>query len=175
MPAFPFSETDMAIDASGTIIGTIARAPLRVVQTPQAFGFDLLLAAHRRAAAEGRNDFTDDAALAEWAGHKVATFEGEASNVKLTTPEDFARAEGAQVAALADIRTGFGFDVHQFIEGDHVWLGGVRIAHSRGVTGHSDAHVVLHALVDAILGALCEGDIGVHFPPSAPQWRGASF
>jgi 2-C-methyl-D-erythritol 4-phosphate cytidylyltransferase/2-C-methyl-D-erythritol 2,4-cyclodiphosphate synthase len=145
-----------------------------VVQTPQAFGFDLLLEAHRRAAAAGREDFTDDAALAEWAGHRVATFEGEASNVKLTTPEDFLRAEAAQVAALADVRTGFGFDVHQFIAGDHVWLGGVRIAHECGVTGHSDADVVLHALVDAILGALCEGDIGVHFPPSDPQWRGAS-
>src|SRR5919201_1133986 len=106
--------------------------------------------------------------------HKVATFEGEVGNVKLTTPEDFARAEAAQVATLTDVRTGFGFDVHQFIEGDHVWLGGVRIAHSRGVTGHSDADVVLHALVDAILRALCEGDIGVPFPPSDPQWRGAS-
>jgi 2-C-methyl-D-erythritol 4-phosphate cytidylyltransferase / 2-C-methyl-D-erythritol 2,4-cyclodiphosphate synthase len=174
VPVLPVVDTVKTVDAAGTIIGTIDRTPLRVVQTPQAFGFDLLLAAHRRAAAAGRNDFTDDAALAEWAGHKVATFEGEASNVKLTTPEDFARAEAAQVAALADIRTGFGFDVHQFIEGDHVWLGGVRIAHSRGVTGHSDADVVLHALVDAILGALCEGDIGVHFPPSDPQWRGAS-
>jgi 2-C-methyl-D-erythritol 4-phosphate cytidylyltransferase / 2-C-methyl-D-erythritol 2,4-cyclodiphosphate synthase len=174
VPVLPVVDTVKTVDASGTIIGTIDRAPLRVVQTPQSFGFALLLAAHRRAAAEGRNDFTDDAALAEWAGHKVATFEGEASNVKLTTPEDFARAEAAQVAALADIRTGFGFDVHQFIEGDHLWLGGVRIAHTSGVTGHSDADVVLHALVDAILGALCEGDIGVHFPPSDPQWRGAS-
>ena len=122
----------------------------------------------------GREDFTDDAALAEWAGLKVTTFEGEAGNVKLTTAEDFARAQAAQLAALSDVRTGFGFDVHQFADGDHVWLGGVRIPHTRGVTGHSDADVVLHALVDAILGALAEGDIGVHFPPSDPQWRGAS-
>jgi 2-C-methyl-D-erythritol 4-phosphate cytidylyltransferase/2-C-methyl-D-erythritol 2,4-cyclodiphosphate synthase len=104
----------------------------------------------------------------------VTTFEGEARNVKLTTAEDFSRAEAAHLAALGDVRTGFGFDVHQFAEGDHIWLGGVRIPHVRGVTGHSDADVVLHALVDAILGALAEGDIGVHFPPSDPQWRGAS-
>jgi 2-C-methyl-D-erythritol 4-phosphate cytidylyltransferase/2-C-methyl-D-erythritol 2,4-cyclodiphosphate synthase len=174
VPVLPVVDTVKTVDASGAITGTIDRTSLRVVQTPQAFGFDLLLEAHRRAAAAGRNDFTDDAALAEWAGHRVATFEGETGNVKLTTPEDFSRAETAQVAALADVRTGFGFDVHQFIEGDHVWLGGVRIAHECGVTGHSDADVVLHALVDAILGALCEGDIGAHFPPSDPQWRGAS-
>jgi 2-C-methyl-D-erythritol 4-phosphate cytidylyltransferase/2-C-methyl-D-erythritol 2,4-cyclodiphosphate synthase len=174
VPVMPVVDTVKTVDAAGTITGTIDRAPLRVVQTPQAFGFDLLLEAHRRAAKAGRDDFTDDAALAEWAGHKVATFEGEIDNVKLTTPEDFARAEAAQVATLTDVRTGFGFDVHQFIDGDHLWLGGVRIAHTRGVTGHSDADVVLHALVDAILGALCEGDIGVHFPPSDPQWRGAS-
>jgi 2-C-methyl-D-erythritol 4-phosphate cytidylyltransferase / 2-C-methyl-D-erythritol 2,4-cyclodiphosphate synthase len=174
VPVLPVVDTVKTVDPTGAITGTIDRTLLRVVQTPQAFGFDLLLEAHRRAAAAGREDFTDDAALAEWAGHRVATFEGEASNVKLTTPDDFSRAEAAEVAALADVRTGFGFDVHQFIVGDHVWLGGVRIAHECGVTGHSDADVVLHALVDAILGALCEGDIGVHFPPSDPQWRGAS-
>ena len=94
--------------------------------------------------------------------------------MKLTTPEDFLRAENAKLAALGDVRTGFGSDVHQFGDGDHVLLGGVRIPHTRGVTGHSDADVVLHALVDAILGALADGDIGVHFPPSDPQWRGAS-
>jgi len=174
VPVLPVVDTVKSIDAAGAITGTIDREQLRVVQTPQAFRFDLLLDAHRRAAAGGREDFTDDAALAEWAGLKVTTFEGEAGNVKLTTSEDFARAEAAQMAALGDVRTGFGFDVHQFADGDHVWLGGVRIAHKRGVTGHSDADVVLHALVDAILGALSEGDIGVHFPPSDPQWRGAS-
>jgi 2-C-methyl-D-erythritol 4-phosphate cytidylyltransferase/2-C-methyl-D-erythritol 2,4-cyclodiphosphate synthase len=124
--------------------------------------------------AAGRDDFSDDAALAEWAGHRVSVFEGEAGNVKLTTNDDFARAEIVRYAALADVRTGNGFDVHAFAEGDHVMLGGVRIPHSRGVTGHSDADVALHALVDAILGALAEGDIGQHFPPSDPQWKGAS-
>jgi 2-C-methyl-D-erythritol 4-phosphate cytidylyltransferase/2-C-methyl-D-erythritol 2,4-cyclodiphosphate synthase len=144
------------------------------VQTPQAFRFGPLLDAHKRAQQAAREDFTDDAALAEWAGLTVTTFEGEAGNVKLTTADDFLRAETARIAALGDVRTGFGVDVHQFADGDHLWLGGVRIAHGRGVTGHSDADVVLHALVDAILGALAEGDIGVHFPPSDPQWRGAS-
>jgi 2-C-methyl-D-erythritol 4-phosphate cytidylyltransferase/2-C-methyl-D-erythritol 2,4-cyclodiphosphate synthase len=174
IPAVAVADTIKLVGATGDVEATPERARLRSAQTPQAFRYDVILEAHRRAVREGRYDFTDDAALAEWAGHRVATFEGEASNVKLTTPEDFLRAEAAQVAALADVRTGFGFDVHQFIAGDHVWLGGVRIAHECGVTGHSDADVVLHALVDAILGALCEGDIGVHFPPSDPQWRGAS-
>ena len=156
------------------VTGTLDRAQLRMVQTPQAFGFAALLDAHRRARAAGRDDFTDDAALAEWAGLAVTTFEGEAGNVKLTTDEDFARAEAAKLAALSDVRTGFGFDVHQFGDGDHVMLGGVTIPHRARLAGHSDADVVLHALVDAILGALADGDIGVHFPPSDPQWRGAS-
>jgi 2-C-methyl-D-erythritol 4-phosphate cytidylyltransferase / 2-C-methyl-D-erythritol 2,4-cyclodiphosphate synthase len=174
VPVLPVADTVKTVDAAGTVTGTIDRAQLRVVQTPQAFGFAALLAAHRRAQAAGRDDFTDDAALAEWAGLKVSTFEGEARNVKLTTTDDFARAEAAKLAGLNDVRTGFGFDVHQFGAGDHVMLGGVRVAHDRGLSGHSDADIVLHALVDAILGALADGDIGVHFPPSDPQWRGAS-
>ena len=162
------------VDAGGNVTGTLDRARLRAVQTPQAFAFNMLLDAHRRARAAGRDDFTDDAALAEWAGLKVATFEGDVANVKLTTNEDFARAEAAKFAELGDVRTGFGFDVHQFGDGDHVMLGGVRIAFQRGLSGHSDADVVLHALVDALLGAISDGDIGVHFPPTDPQWRGAS-
>jgi 2-C-methyl-D-erythritol 4-phosphate cytidylyltransferase/2-C-methyl-D-erythritol 2,4-cyclodiphosphate synthase len=174
IPAIPVADTVKTVDMAGTVTGTIARDALRIVQTPQAFNFATLIDAHRRALAAGRDDFTDDAALAEWAGHKVATFEGEVANIKLTTAEDFQRAEAAQLAELSDVRTGFGFDVHQFTTGDHVMLGGVRIPHDQSVTGHSDADVVLHALVDAILGALADGDIGVHFPPSDPQWRGAS-
>ena len=170
----PVADTVKTVDATGCVTGTLDRAHLRMVQTPQAFAFAPLLDAHRRAAAAGRDDFTDDAALAEWAGLKVTMFEGEAGNVKLTTDEDFSRAELAKLAALGDVRTGFGFDVHPFGDGDHVMLGGVRIPHARGLSGHSDADVVLHALVDAILGALADGDIGVHFPPSDPQWRGAS-
>jgi 2-C-methyl-D-erythritol 4-phosphate cytidylyltransferase/2-C-methyl-D-erythritol 2,4-cyclodiphosphate synthase len=174
VPVLPVADTVKTVDAAGTVTGTLDRASLRMVQTPQAFSFAALCEAHRRARAAGRDDFSDDAALAEWAGMTVTTFEGEAGNVKLTTPEDFLRAETAELSGLGDVRTGFGTDVHQFVDGDHIWLGGVRIAHSRGLTGHSDADVVLHSLVDAILGAIAEGDIGVHFPPSDPQWRGAA-
>jgi 2-C-methyl-D-erythritol 4-phosphate cytidylyltransferase/2-C-methyl-D-erythritol 2,4-cyclodiphosphate synthase len=174
VPVVPLVDTVKTIDPCGTVTGTLDRAQLRAVQTPQAFDFAALIEAHRRAEAAGHDDFTDDAALVEWAGLKVGTFEGETGNVKLTTAEDFARLEAMQIAALGDVRMGFGFDVHPFAEGDHVTLGGVRIAHARSIAGHSDADVVLHALVDAILGALAEGDIGVHFPPSDPRWRGAS-
>jgi 2-C-methyl-D-erythritol 4-phosphate cytidylyltransferase/2-C-methyl-D-erythritol 2,4-cyclodiphosphate synthase len=156
------------------VAGTVDRSALRSVQTPQAFAFAPLLEAHRRAAGEGRHDFTDDAALAEWAGLEVTVFAGEAGNVKLTTDDDFARAEAKRIASLADLRTGTGYDVHAFGPGDHVMLGGVRIPHSQGLAGHSDADVALHAAVDAILGALADGDIGKHFPPSDPRWRGAS-
>ena len=174
VPVIPVADTVKTVDAAGYVTGTIDRTPMRMVQTPQAFAFAALLDAHRRANAAGRDDFTDDAALAEWAGLRVSTFEGEAENVKLTTDDDFARAEAMKLSALSDVRTGFGFDVHRFGDGDHVMLGGVRVPHTRGLSGHSDADVVLHALVDALLGALAEGDIGVHFPPTNAQWRGAS-
>jgi len=174
IPALEVTDTIKRVDSDGHVAGTIDRAQLRAVQTPQAFKFAALLAAHQRAAKEGRDDFTDDAALAEWAGIKVATFAGESGNVKLTTDEDFAKAESRRIANLADLRLGNGFDVHAFGDGDHVWLGGVKIPHDRGLTGHSDADVALHALVDAILGALADGDIGKHFSPNDPRWRGAS-
>ena len=174
IPGLAVTDTVKAVDAEGRVVETLDRSRLRTVQTPQSFRFDALIDAHRRAAAAGREDFTDDAALAEWAGMRVAVFDGEASNVKLTTPDDFHRAEALVAAAPADIRTGTGYDVHAFGDGDHVWLAGVRIAHDRGLVGHSDADVGLHALTDAILGALADGDIGAHFPPSDPQWRGAS-
>jgi 2-C-methyl-D-erythritol 4-phosphate cytidylyltransferase/2-C-methyl-D-erythritol 2,4-cyclodiphosphate synthase len=174
IPGVAMTDTIKEVDAKGAVVRTLDRARLRGIQTPQAFAFDALLAAHRKAAAAGREDFTDDAALAEWAGMTVDVFEGEAGNNKLTTTEDFERAVAREMAALGDIRTGNGYDVHAFADGDHVWLGGVKIAHDRGVTGHSDADVGLHALVDAILGALADGDIGFHFPPSDPQWKGAS-
>jgi 2-C-methyl-D-erythritol 4-phosphate cytidylyltransferase/2-C-methyl-D-erythritol 2,4-cyclodiphosphate synthase len=174
IPALAIADTVKTVDPSGTVTGTIERASLRLVQTPQAFAFATLLAAHHRAHAAGREDFTDDAALAEWAGIRVSTFAGEAGNMKLTTADDFVRAGAAGLAALTDVRTGFGYDVHAFGPGDHVTLGGVRIPYVQGLSGHSDADVVLHALVDALLGALADGDIGVHFPPGDPQWRGAS-
>jgi 2-C-methyl-D-erythritol 4-phosphate cytidylyltransferase/2-C-methyl-D-erythritol 2,4-cyclodiphosphate synthase len=174
VPGIALADTVKSIDDSAAVTETLDRSSLRIVQTPQAFTFHLILEAHRRAAAARHESFTDDAALAEWAGQRVSVFEGEVANLKVTTTDDFVRAEMARLAALSDVRTGNGFDVHAFAEGDHVMLAGIRIPHSRGVTGHSDADVALHALVDAILGALAEGDIGAHFPPSDPQWKGAA-
>jgi len=174
IPALPVTDTVKTVDAAGLVDHTLDRNTLRLVQTPQSFAFPALLEAHRRAAAAGREDFTDDAALAEWAGLKVSVFEGEPGNIKITNAGDFVRAEAIQFAVLGDVRIGTGIDVHAFGPGDHVTLGGIRIAHDRALIGHSDADVALHALTDAILGSLAEGDIGAHFPPSDPQWRNAS-
>lgn len=175
IPGMPVTDTVKLVDAQGTITATLDRAAMRTVQTPQAFRYATLLDAHRRAAAAGRDDFTDDGALVEWAGMRVSVFEGEAGNIKMTTADDFARAERDAHTHLSDIRTGIGYDIHSFdTGGDGVWLGGIKIPHTRKLSGHSDADVALHALVDAILGALADGDIGVHFPPSDEKWRGAS-
>ena len=173
IPGVALTDTIKEADADGRVARTLDRGRLRAIQTPQAFLYDGLLAAHRRASAVGRDDFTDDAALAEWAGISVTVFEGEAGNVKLTTEEDFSRIAAADWGALGDVRTGTGYDVHSFAQGDHVWLGGVCMPHSQSLSGHSDADAALHALVDAILGALADGDIGAHFPPTDPQWGGA--
>jgi len=175
IPALEVTDTIKSVDNNGHVTGTVDRSTLRSVQTPQAFKFAALLDAHRRAAKESRGDFTDDAALIEWAGLKVAVFAGEQGNTKLTTEDDFSRAEARRIASLTDVRTGTGYDVHPFdTGGDHVWLGGVKIPHDRKLAGHSDADVALHAIVDAVLGAIADGDIGTHFPPSDMQWRGAS-
>ncbi len=174
IPGLAVTDTIKTIDSRGLVGKTLDRASLRAIQTPQAFAFTPLLEAHRRAAREGRDDFTDDAAIAEWAGLQVAVFDGEPGNIKITHPEDFMRAESEQAALLSDVRTGTGIDVHAFGPGDHVIIGGLSIPHNQALTGHSDADVGLHALVDAILGALADGDIGSHFPPSDPQWKGAA-
>src|SRR6202050_1520065 len=174
IPAIPVADTVKLVHRSGNVEATPERARLRIAQTPQAFRFDVILDAHRRAAADGRGDFPDDAALAEWAGLTVTTFEGDPANMKLTTPEDFVREEARLGAMLGDVRTGTGYDVHAFGDGDHLMICGVRVPHSRGFLAHSDGDVGLHALVDAILGALADGDIGSHFPPSDPQWKGAA-
>jgi 2-C-methyl-D-erythritol 4-phosphate cytidylyltransferase/2-C-methyl-D-erythritol 2,4-cyclodiphosphate synthase len=174
IPGLAVTDTIKLVDRHGIVGETLDRSRLRAIQTPQAFAFAPLLEAHRRAQREGRDDFTDDAAIAEWAGMQVVVFDGEPANIKITHAEDFMRAEAMQAAQLGDVRTGSGIDVHAFAPGDHVWIGGVRIPHTQALTGHSDADVGLHALVDAILGALADGDIGTHFPPSDPQWKGAS-
>jgi 2-C-methyl-D-erythritol 4-phosphate cytidylyltransferase/2-C-methyl-D-erythritol 2,4-cyclodiphosphate synthase len=174
VPAIPVADTIKLVDGSGRIEATPERARLRIAQTPQSFRFEAILEAHRRAAREGRDDFTDDAALAEWVGLTVATFEGEAANMKLTTPEDFVREEARLASLLGDVRTGTGYDVHAFGDGDHLMICGIRVPHTRGFLAHSDGDVGLHALVDAILGALADGDIGSHFPPSDMKWKGAA-
>lgn len=172
--AIPEIDTLKRYGANGTIAATVSREGLWRAQTPQGFHFAKVLAAHDAAAAAGRTDFTDDAAIAEWAGLRVGLVEGSARNMKLTSEEDFDLAERliATEAAAGEIRTGTGFDVHRFGEGDHVWLCGVRIEHDKRLEGHSDADVGLHALTDAILGALADGDIGQHFPPTDPRWAG---
>ena len=169
VPATDVTDTIKQIEGD-RIVASPDRASLRAVQTPQAFRFDLILSAHRAAA---RADMTDDAAVAEAAGHATHVFEGDPANFKVTTMSDLKAASERLGPALTDVRVGQGFDVHAFTEGDAVWLGGVRIPHDRKLEGHSDADVVLHALCDAIYGALGDGDIGHHFPPSEEKWRGA--
>jgi 2-C-methyl-D-erythritol 4-phosphate cytidylyltransferase/2-C-methyl-D-erythritol 2,4-cyclodiphosphate synthase len=174
--AEPLADTLKRDAGDGAIGATIARAGLWKAQTPQGFRFAAIMAAHAHAAAAGGPAFTDDAAIAEAAGLRVALVPGSARNFKITTPEDMAMAEQlvSPPAPALESRTGTGFDVHAFCPGDHVWLGGVRIPHDRGLLGHSDADAPLHALTDALLGAIGDGDIGQHFPPSDPAWKGAA-
>ncbi len=174
IPGVAVTDTIKEVDSQSGVIATPPRAQLRAVQTPQAFRFDLILDAHRKAAAAGKNELTDDGAIAEWAGHRVHVFEGDAANMKVTSSEDLALAEARLIRELQDIRTGQGYDVHAFGPGGHIWLGGLKVAHDHGLLGHSDADVLSHAITDALLGALADGDIGSHFPPSDPQWRGAA-
>jgi 2-C-methyl-D-erythritol 4-phosphate cytidylyltransferase/2-C-methyl-D-erythritol 2,4-cyclodiphosphate synthase len=173
--AVPVSDTIKRGDAGSRIAATVDRAGLWRAQTPQGFRYGPILAAYR---ASGGRDFTDDAAVAEAAGLEVALVMGHEDNIKITTEQDFARAEqivrqhaGGGVAG--DIRVGTGFDVHRFEPGDRVTLCGVQVPHSAKLKGHSDADVGLHALTDAIFGAIGGGDIGDHFPPTDPQWRSA--
>jgi 2-C-methyl-D-erythritol 4-phosphate cytidylyltransferase / 2-C-methyl-D-erythritol 2,4-cyclodiphosphate synthase len=168
VPVLPVVDTLARADAE--LGDPVSRDGLVRVQTPQAFRFDPILAAHRswRGAS-----VTDDAQVARAAGLRIAAVAGDPALEKLTHEEDFARAE-ARLASAMTSRTGMGFDVHAFAAGEDLWLGGIRIPHERGLKGHSDADVLLHALTDALLGAIGAGDIGDHFPPSDPQWRGAA-
>jgi len=172
IPGVPVTDTIKRITVDGQITDTPPRRDLKAVQTPQAFKFDLLIKAHRAAASHKGVDFTDDASIAEWAGHPVYVFDGELDNTKLTTSADFVAAR-EKTMGTTETRTGIGYDVHAFVDGDQVILGGVSIPHTHRLSGHSDADVVLHALTDAIFGALADGDIGSHFPPSDAQWKGA--
>ena len=167
----PLADTLKRVGSDGGISGTVSRAHLWRAQTPQVFRFASLLVAHRAAAALGADEataLTDDAAVAERAGLKVVMVSGSDDNSKITTSEDLLRA------SVVETRTAFGVDVHGFAPGNAVMLGGVSIPHTHSLSGHSDADVALHALTDALLGTIGAGDIGQHFPPSDPQWRGAS-
>ena len=170
--AVPLADTLKRRSASGTIETTIPRDGLWRAQTPQGFHFASILEAHRKAKRANRMDFTDDAAIAEWAGIAVGVVTGSERNLKMTTAEDISAAQ--PTAAWPDIRTGTGFDVHRFCPGDHVMLCGVRVAHDHALEGHSDADAPLHALTDALLGCIGASDIGQHFPPSDPRWKGAA-
>jgi 2-C-methyl-D-erythritol 4-phosphate cytidylyltransferase/2-C-methyl-D-erythritol 2,4-cyclodiphosphate synthase len=156
--------------SDGLVSGTVDRTGLYRAQTPQAFHFDAILAAH----STHPGGALDDVQVARDAGIDVAIVAGDEDNMKLTFPGDFARAEAVLKGRKMDVRMGNGYDVHAFCEGDHVWLCGVKVPHIKGLLGHSDADVGMHALTDAIYGALALGDIGRHFPPSDPQWKGAA-
>lgn len=172
--ALRVSDTLKRGDADQTIKGTVDRDHLWRALTPQGFRFRDIYEAHLAAANSGRSDFTDDASIAEFFGHDVTLIEDQPTNIKITTPGDFALAERLLETGPDDVRTGQGYDVHRFTDGDHVWLCGLKIPHTAALDGHSDADVAMHALTDAILGAIADGDIGQHFPPSDPQWQGAA-
>jgi 2-C-methyl-D-erythritol 4-phosphate cytidylyltransferase/2-C-methyl-D-erythritol 2,4-cyclodiphosphate synthase len=177
VPGLPVTDTLKWV-ARGQVIGTAERDQLWRVQTPQGFRFETILAAHRAAAHEPAREFTDDAGIAEWFGLDVALVEGAEDNRKLTTPEDLKRADellkAGGAGGSATIRVAQGYDVHAFGAGDAVILCGVTIPHPKKLIGHSDADVGLHALTDALLGTIAEGDIGVHFPPSDARWSGVA-
>ncbi|MFN4281914.1 MAG: bifunctional 2-C-methyl-D-erythritol 4-phosphate cytidylyltransferase/2-C-methyl-D-erythritol 2,4-cyclodiphosphate synthase [Alphaproteobacteria bacterium] len=176
--AVPLADSLKRADASGArVAGSVARDALWRAQTPQAFRYADILAAHRAAHREARGgELTDDAAVLELAGGAVGLVLGSEDNFKITSESDLARAERQLLAALGDVRTAFGADVHAFGapgEKDHVMLCGVKVPSPRGLVGHSDADAGLHALTDALLGCIGDGDIGSHFPPSDARWKGA--
>ena len=170
--ALPIVDTLKRASENGLVGATVNRTGLWRAQTPQGFHFEAILAAHR--AAITSDDLTDDAAVAERAGLDVTLVQGAEDNLKVTTPDDLIRAENILARAQGDVRVGSGFDVHRFGPGNAVTLCGIVVPHDHALTGHSDADVALHALTDAILGALADGDIGRHFPPSDAWWRGAA-
>ena len=164
IPVLPVVDS-LAVDENGLMAGTGDRDALRRVQTPQAFRFADIRAAHE--GWQGRQPPGDDAQVLRSAGGTVALVEGDERLKKLTFAEDF-------MADRLPVRMGSGFDVHKLADGEELWLGGIRIEYDKGLAGHSDADVALHAIVDALLGAIGNGDIGSHFPPTDPQWKGAS-
>ncbi|MEM6660239.1 MAG: bifunctional 2-C-methyl-D-erythritol 4-phosphate cytidylyltransferase/2-C-methyl-D-erythritol 2,4-cyclodiphosphate synthase [Pseudomonadota bacterium] len=167
-PGLPVTDA-LWTGAAERVTGTQDRTGLYAAQTPQGFHYDAILSAH----AAHAGGAADDVEVARAAGLTVAIVPGDADNIKITRPEDFARAERIMRTDM-DVRLGNGYDVHRFGDGDHVMLCGVKVPHTRSLQGHSDADVGMHAVTDAIYGALAQGDIGQHFPPSDPQWKGAA-
>lgn len=170
IPVMPVTDALMRLDPSGEILEAVDRETLGAAQTPQAFHLDTICQAHDQAAGQA---FADDAAVIRAAGGTVFSVPGESGNYKLTRPEDFQRAE-AELMSTAITVTGQGFDVHRLEPADTMWLCGVALHEGLGLVGHSDADAGLHAVTDAVLGCAGAGDIGQHFPPSDPQWRGAA-
>jgi len=167
VPALPVADTLARGDA--TLGDIVPRDGLHRIQTPQAFRFNVIFDAHRGWAGD---EPTDDAQMLRKAGGSVKLVEGDIMLEKITWPADFAAAEARHAAGMR-VRSATGFDVHRLVAGEELWLGGVLIPHDKGLSGHSDADVALHAITDALLGTIAEGDIGTHFPPTDPQWRGA--
>ncbi|WP_417668607.1 bifunctional 2-C-methyl-D-erythritol 4-phosphate cytidylyltransferase/2-C-methyl-D-erythritol 2,4-cyclodiphosphate synthase [Roseibium sp.] len=191
LAATPVFDTLKRLDPTDNQLQTVDRTHLWAAQTPQGFDYQAIVSAHQAAATQGRTDFTDDTAIAEWDKMPIVLAEGSADNFKITTRTDLTRAKERlrmtsasnaltssssqpKLADLGDVRMGTGYDVHAFEDGDAVILGGTSIPHDRKLKGHSDADVVLHAITDALLGAIGDGDIGQHFPPSDPKWKGAA-
>ncbi|WP_044564412.1 bifunctional 2-C-methyl-D-erythritol 4-phosphate cytidylyltransferase/2-C-methyl-D-erythritol 2,4-cyclodiphosphate synthase [Azospirillum sp. B4] len=170
LAAASVSDTLKRADATGAVAATVDRTALWRALTPQGFRFKDILKAHRDLAGQ---ELTDDAAVAEKAGLPVRLVPTNPDNLKVTHAEDLARAEKIIMNDLGDVRVGHGYDVHKFTEGDHIILCGLKVPHTHKLEGHSDADVGLHALTDAILGAIGAGDIGSHFPPTDERWRGA--
>mgnify|MGYP002634461876 CR=1 FL=1 len=170
IPALNVTDT-IKYMSNETIDSTLDRDLLYRAQTPQAFRYKAIYMAHRH---QENKDLTDDSAVAELSGLKVRIIPGSENNFKITTPQDLIKAQNMSQNSYTDVRTGYGIDVHAFDKGDHIILGGIKIPHTHKLKGHSDADVALHALCDALLGALALGDIGDHFPPSDDQWKGAS-
>lgn len=168
IPVLPCVDTMVQL-SNDQLERTVDRNSLWRVQTPQAFNFLKLVAAHENFAAG--DDASDDAQIFLAAGHDVSTVEGDEALKKYTLPADFAE-KGTEY--MRQTRTGMGYDVHRLAAGEELWLGGIKIEHDKGLSGHSDADVLLHALTDALLGTIAAGDIGDHFPPSDPQWRGVA-
>jgi 2-C-methyl-D-erythritol 4-phosphate cytidylyltransferase / 2-C-methyl-D-erythritol 2,4-cyclodiphosphate synthase len=174
IPVLPITDTLKTCDEDGYVVECPSREALFTVQTPQAFYFSSIYQAHQDALTHNHNSMSDDSAAIEAMGGRVHTLLGEKGNIKITTLEDFMSISNTRASPSTITRVGMGYDVHAFGVGDHVMLGGVRIAHTHGIIAHSDGDVILHALTDALLGTIAQGDIGTHFPPSEMRWKGAS-